>query len=102
MNPVLAQGDACHRPALLTGTVIVPLFIGIGFVLWALMGTPLSELQATRYILAWAVDRTIPAPLGDVSEKDHSPIMAIIFRTVTGAQDMAHTADDISQISHVS
>lgn len=70
--------------SLLTGTVIVPLFIGIGFVLWALMGTPLSELQATRYILAWAVDRTIPAPLGDVSERYHSPVKAIVFCTVTG------------------
>ncbi len=70
--------------SLLSGTVIVPLFIGIGFVLWALMGTPLSELQATRYILAWAVDRTIPAPLGDVSERYHSPVKAIIFCTITG------------------
>ena len=70
--------------SLLTGNVLVPLFIGIGFVFWALMGTPLSELQATRYMLAWAVDRMIPAPLGDVSERFHSPVKAIIFCTVTG------------------
>ncbi|GAC1660214.1 MAG: APC family permease [Ktedonobacteraceae bacterium] len=70
--------------SLLTGNVLVPLFIGIGFVFWALMGTPLSELQATRYMLAWAVDRMIPAPLGDVSERFHSPVNAIIFCTVTG------------------
>src|SRR6266436_4297072 len=31
--------------SLLTGNVLVPLFIGIGFVFWALMGTPLSELD---------------------------------------------------------
>lgn len=70
--------------SLLTGNVIVPLVIGIGFIFWALMGTPLSELQATRYMLAWAVDRMIPAPLGDVSERFHSPVKAIIFCTVTG------------------
>ncbi len=70
--------------SLLTGNVLVPLIIGIGFILWALMGTPLSELQATRYMLAWAVDRMIPAPLGDVSERFHSPAKAIIFCTVTG------------------
>ena len=70
--------------SLLTGNVLVPLLIGIGFVFWALMGTPLSELQATRYMLAWAVDRMIPEPLGDVSERFHSPIKAIIFCTVTG------------------
>ena len=70
--------------SLLTGNVLVPLFIGIGFVFWALLGTPLSELQATRYMLAWAVDRMVPAPLGDVSERFHSPVKAIIFCTVTG------------------
>ncbi len=48
------------------------------------MGTPLSELQATRYMLAWAVDRMIPSPLGDVSERFHSPVKAIVFCTVTG------------------
>jgi amino acid transporter len=70
--------------SLLTGNVLVPLFIGIGFIFWALMGTPLSELQATRYMLAWAVDRMIPSPLGDVSERFHSPVKAIVFCTVTG------------------
>jgi amino acid transporter len=70
--------------SLLTGNVLVPVFIGIGFVFWALMGTPLSELQATRYMLSWAVDRMIPARLGDVSDRYHSPVKAIIFCTVTG------------------
>jgi hypothetical protein len=49
--------------SLLTGNVLIPLIIGIGFVFWALLGTPLSELQATRYMLAWAVDRMIPSPM---------------------------------------
>jgi amino acid transporter len=63
--------------SLLTGNILIPLLIGIGFVLWAVMGTPLSELQATRYMLAWAVDRMIPAPLGDVNERFHSPIKRV-------------------------
>src|SRR6185312_14645435 len=63
--------------SLLTGNVLIPLIIGIGFIFWALMGTPLSELQATRYMLAWAVDRMIPAPLGDVNDRFHSPVKAI-------------------------
>ncbi len=70
--------------SLLTGNVLVPLIIGIGFVFWALLGTPLSELQATRYMLAWAVDRMVPAPLGDVSDRFHSPVKAIVFCTITG------------------
>jgi amino acid transporter len=35
-------------------------------------------------MLAWAVDRMVPAPLGDVSERFHTPVKAIIFCTVTG------------------
>ncbi len=70
--------------SLVSGNIIIPLIIGIGFVFWALMGTPLSELQATRYMLAWAVDRMVPAPIGDVSDRFHSPVKAIIFCTITG------------------
>ena len=70
--------------SLLTGNVLVPLIIGIGFIFWALMGTPLSELQATRYMLAWAMDRMVPSQLGDVHERFHSPVKPIIFCTVTG------------------
>ena len=70
--------------SILTGNLIVPILIGIGFVLWALLGTPLSELQATRYMLAWAVDRMVPSALGDVNDKHHTPVKAIVFCTVTG------------------
>ena len=70
--------------SLLTHNVIVLLIIGIGFVFWALLGTPLSELQATRYMLAWALDRTVPRRLGDVSEKYHTPVAGIVLATITG------------------
>jgi amino acid transporter len=70
--------------SLLTGNLVVPILIGIGFVLWALLGTPLSELQATRYMLAWAVDRMVPSAVGDVNDKHHTPVKAIIFCTITG------------------
>jgi amino acid transporter len=89
-NPTILNLPGALSPSfnfivsLLTGNVLVPLIIGIGFVFWALLGTPLSELQATRYMLAWAVDRMVPAPLGDVSERFHSPVKAIVFCTVTG------------------
>jgi amino acid transporter len=70
--------------ALLTHNVILLLVLGVGFVIWAVMGTPLSEMQATRYMLAWSLDRTVPHQLGDVSERFHSPVKAIITCTVTG------------------
>ena len=70
--------------SLFSHNVLILLFIGIGFVMWAVNGTPLSELQATRYMLAWSLDRTVPAAIGEVSDKYHTPVKAIIFATITG------------------
>src|SRR2546429_36701 len=70
--------------SLLPQNVVILLIIGIGFVFWALLGTPLSELQATRYMLAWALDRTVPKKLGDVSERFHTPVAGIVLATITG------------------
>jgi amino acid transporter len=70
--------------SLFSTNVLVLLFIGIGFVMWALNGTPLSELQATRYMLAWSLDRTVPKAAGDVSDRYHTPVKAILFATITG------------------
>jgi amino acid transporter len=85
--------DALHLPTspgfnliggVLTSNVPLLLVIGVGFVLWALMGTPLSQLQATRYLLAWSLDRTMPEALSEVSERHHTPVRAIVLTTVTG------------------
>jgi amino acid transporter len=70
--------------SLLTGSVPLLLVIGVGFVLWALMGTPLSTLQATRYMLAWSLDRTVPRQLGEVNDRYHTPVKAILLCAVTG------------------
>jgi amino acid transporter len=68
----------------MTHNVLLLALLGIGFVIWALMGTPLSELQATRYMLAWGLDRSGPQALGRVNDKVHTPVTAIVFCTVTG------------------
>jgi amino acid transporter len=70
--------------ALMTHNVLLLALLGIGFVIWALMGTPLSELQATRYMLAWGLDRSGPQALGRVNDRTHTPVFAIVFCTVTG------------------
>ncbi len=70
--------------SLLTGSVPLLLIIGVGFILWALMGTPLSTLQATRYMLAWSLDRLVPRQLGEVNDRFHTPIKAIILCAITG------------------
>ena len=38
--------------SILGGNIVIQLIIFLGFVAWALNGTPASELQATRYMLA--------------------------------------------------
>jgi amino acid transporter len=84
---------ALHLPAtpgfnliggVLSSNVPLLLIIGFGFVLWALMGTPLSQLQATRYLLAWSLDRAMPESLSEVSPRHHTPVRAIVLTTITG------------------
>jgi amino acid transporter len=70
--------------ALMTHNVVLLGLLGLGFVIWALMGTPLSELQATRYMLAWSLDKAVPQQLGDVSDTYHTPIKGILLCAVTG------------------
>jgi APA family basic amino acid/polyamine antiporter len=70
--------------SILGGNIIIQLIIFLGFVAWALNGTPASELQATRYMLAASLDRMIPSALGDVDERTHSPRNAIILCTIAG------------------
>ncbi len=70
--------------SLLTGSTVILLLIGVGFILWALMGTPLSTLQATRYMLAWSLDRTVPRQLGEVNDRYHTPVKSIILCGITG------------------
>jgi amino acid transporter len=70
--------------SILGGNVIIALIIFLGFVAWALNGTPASELQATRYMLAASLDRMIPSALGEVDERTHSPRNAIILCTLAG------------------
>jgi amino acid transporter len=73
-----------YLASILTGSVPLLLLIGVGFILWALMGTPLSALQATRYMLAWSLDRTVPRQLGEVNDRYHTPVKAILLCAVTG------------------
>jgi amino acid transporter len=70
--------------SLLGGNIVISLIIFLGFVAWSLNGTPASELQATRYMLAASLDRMVPSALGEVDEKSNSPRNAIILCTIAG------------------
>jgi amino acid transporter len=70
--------------SILTTDIPLLLIIGLGFILWALMGTPTSQLQATRYMLAWSLDRAAPSALSEVDDRRHTPVRAIVITTITG------------------
>jgi amino acid transporter len=70
--------------SILTNNVLLIILIGIGYIAWAINGTPLSMLQATRYMLAWSFDRVTPPKLADVSDKYHTPVYGIIICAVMG------------------
>lgn len=58
--------------------------LGIAYVLWATNGTPNIIAFVTRTLLAYSFDRMAPESMGEVSEKTHTPIKAIIFTVVMG------------------
>jgi amino acid transporter len=58
--------------------------LGLAYVLWATNGTPNIIAFITRTLLAYSFDRMAPESMGEVSEKTHTPIKAIIFTVVMG------------------
>ncbi len=62
----------------------VAALLGLAYVLWATNGTPNIIAFVTRSILAYSFDRMAPESMGEVSEKTHTPVRAIIFTAVMG------------------
>lgn len=58
--------------------------LGLAYVLWATNGTPNIIAFVTRTMLAYSFDRMAPEAMGEVSEKTHTPVKAIIFTAVMG------------------
>lgn len=58
--------------------------LGLAYVLWATNGTPNIIAFVTRTMLAYSFDRMAPESMGEVSEKTHTPVKAIIFTAVMG------------------
>jgi amino acid transporter len=70
--------------SILTTSPVLIILIGIGYLAWAINGTPLSMMQATRYMMAWSFDRLAPEKLGEVNPKTHSPVYGIILCAIMG------------------
>jgi amino acid transporter len=70
--------------SMLSNNILVIVLIGIGYVAWAINGTPQCMFQATRYMLAWSFDRVTPEKLGYVSDRYHSPVYGLVLCGVMG------------------
>lgn len=64
---------------MLTESPILIFIIGLGFTLWSVAAIIFNHLANSRCTLAWTMDRVLPAKLGDVSDRYHTPVPAIIL-----------------------
>lgn len=58
--------------------LIVALLVGGTFIFWSYTWLPGNFLACTRALLAWSFDRLMPAKLAHVSERRHTPTIAIV------------------------
>jgi APA family basic amino acid/polyamine antiporter len=79
--------------ALLTGILtkspLITVLTSLGLALWMWMWIPAMHTFGVRAVVAWAFDRVAPAPLATISEKYHTPIVAITATTVVNLIFMA-------------
>lgn len=65
-----------------TKSVVVTILVSISFMAWIWLWIPGMQAYAERAMIAWAFDRIAPARLGDVNEKYHTPVPAILVAVV--------------------
>jgi APA family basic amino acid/polyamine antiporter len=79
--------------ALLTGILtkspLITILTSLGLALWMWMWIPAMHTFGVRAVVAWAFDQVAPAPLATISEKYHTPIVAITVTTVVNLIFMA-------------
>jgi len=79
--------------ALLTGILtkspLITVLTSLGLALWMWMWIPAMHTFGVRAIVAWAFDQVAPAPIATISEKYHTPIVAITVTTVVNLIFMA-------------
>jgi amino acid transporter len=74
---------------LLTKSPLITVLTSIGLALWMWMWIPGMHTFGVRAIVAWSFDRVAPAQLGTISEKYHTPIVAITVTTIVNLIFMA-------------
>ena len=62
----------------MSGSTIVALIVGVGFVFWSYTWLPGQILNASRNLLAYGIDGVLPAQFGNVNERTHTPIFSLV------------------------
>lgn len=73
----------------LTGSPLITVLTSLGLAIWMWMWIPAMHTFGVRAVVAWSFDRVAPAPLGTISEKYHTPIVAITVTTIVNLIFMA-------------
>ena len=66
----------------LSNSEFLTVLVSLGFIAWIWMWIPGMQAYGERAMIAWAFDRVAPGPLGKVSDRFHSPVVAIGVATV--------------------
>ncbi len=67
---------------ILAGNIVGSILISLGFLAWAYFWIPATLVYAERAILAWSLDRLTPASFGYVSDRFHTPVVAIVVTLI--------------------
>lgn len=65
-------------------SIPIAALLGLAYIFWATNGTPNIIAFITRTLLAYSFDRMAPDWMGEVNEKTHTPVKAIIFTAAMG------------------
>jgi APA family basic amino acid/polyamine antiporter len=71
--------------SVLTTSIPLLLIINIGMIAWSIQPATNIDVGMSRLVLALSFDRILPAKFGEVNERWHSPINALILFFVVGA-----------------
>jgi len=70
--------------SVIPGGLLIPLFITVTFLAWLPLVHFIQFVIAIRAFFAMSFDRVFPASLGDVDERTHAPVTALIVCGVIG------------------
>jgi APA family basic amino acid/polyamine antiporter len=63
--------------AMVSGNIVLALIVALGFALWTYVWMPGYILSWSRSILAWSLDRLVPAKLGEVDPRRQAPVFGL-------------------------